>query len=210
MSGQIRFNNEELDVLREIANIGMGQAGASLAEALGSFVVLKVPQVHQVTSAQIPVALANLLKKYEHISLVRQPFFSGIQGESVFVYGDDAPDKLSELLGYEGNEAKEASVHREILLEISNTLNNVCINGIAAQMSMEIHMAEPVLVGFNQPTANCYDMLYGTKQVPWQETILINVDFIIEARAFSSKILIFIAEKSLPTVHSTITKLLEG
>jgi len=39
------LTRDQKDALQEIANIGMGQAGASIAKVLGEFIQLSVPRI---------------------------------------------------------------------------------------------------------------------------------------------------------------------
>ncbi|MBN8488628.1 MAG: chemotaxis protein CheC, partial [Burkholderiales bacterium] len=48
------------EALQEVANIGMGQAGASIAKVLGEFVELSVPQISACLSAATSSVSARL------------------------------------------------------------------------------------------------------------------------------------------------------
>ncbi|HEY9191451.1 MAG TPA: chemotaxis protein CheC, partial [Methyloversatilis sp.] len=65
---------EQNEVLQEIANIGMGRAGRSLAGVFEEFVELSVPRVREAGLDELPGAVAQLIPD-ETLTAVRQAFF---------------------------------------------------------------------------------------------------------------------------------------
>ena len=53
------LSQDQKDALQEIANIGMGQAGASIARVLDEFVQLSIPRILVVPPQEVPAALAS-------------------------------------------------------------------------------------------------------------------------------------------------------
>ena len=55
------FSEDQRDALQELTNIGMGQAGASVAAVLGEFVQLSVPRILVLKPNLIPAALERIV-----------------------------------------------------------------------------------------------------------------------------------------------------
>src|SRR4030065_164954 len=103
MSEQIDFTVEELDILTEISNIGMGKAGSALAEALGCLVYLNVPEIMLVKSSGLKELSDELIKNLEDINIVRQAYSGNLTGEAIILLGKTAYS-IKDLLGYEASE----------------------------------------------------------------------------------------------------------
>ena len=92
------LSQDQNEVLREIVNIGMGQAGASLAEILQSFVELSIPQIVLARAADLPNALVQVLGKNAEVTAVRQEFFGHWHGEALAVYNESGCRDLADLM----------------------------------------------------------------------------------------------------------------
>src|SRR5471032_3253539 len=89
------------DALQEITNVGMGRAGAALAQLLGTFVTLSVPRVQLVGVEELIAVLRDADHGGSATPLVRQAFQSDISGEAVVFFGPDGRSELRELMGYD-------------------------------------------------------------------------------------------------------------
>ena len=99
------LNEEENEVLQEVINIGMGQAGASLAELLDVFVQLSVPRVYWVDGEQFVERATTLVDdEADTWTGVGQVFYNQLEGESFAIYGADSCRHLAELMSYDVEE----------------------------------------------------------------------------------------------------------
>lgn len=80
------LTEDQRDALQEIANIGMGQAGARLAALLGRFVHLSVPRIRMVDTDTLPSAVRDMLDFTEPVTALRQSFRCEIAGEAISLF----------------------------------------------------------------------------------------------------------------------------
>ena len=189
---------EQLEALGEIVNIGMGQAGDSLARLLNTFIRLSVPRIRLVAPAELPAAAGQLIQPTGPVIAVRQAFSSHMRGEAVVVYGTTAFDGVTELIGYDG-------AHRdEIALEISNLLIGSCLNGIASQLARELT--------FSPPSILCRDgtleRVLAVDHAPWAAALIAEVNFRLEDRPFSAHLLMFWPDDAVAALHEAVDQLL--
>ena len=78
------LSDDQRDALQEIANIGMGQAGSSIAKIWGEFVRLSIPRIANVERQEIPAVLQQLVGE-KNILAVRQAFHGQLRGEVIIV-----------------------------------------------------------------------------------------------------------------------------
>ena len=209
MSEQIDFTVEELDILTEISNIGMGKAGSALAEALGCLVYLNVPEIMLVKSSGLKELSDELIKNLEDINIVRQAFSGNLTGEAIILLGKTAYS-IKDLLGYEASETLNQAKQKELLLDMSNSITSACLQGIARQLSLDTSLSPPNMVCFEQPAKMFYRLLFGNNKPNWDQSLLVRVKFHLKNREFWSDMFIFFSQKSLGNIKQSVKSLGES
>jgi chemotaxis protein CheC len=209
MKDRISFSEEELDILKEVSNIGMGMAGCSLAEALGCFVTLNVPEIRLIESSKLKELSNQLTEKFTEINLVRQAFSGNLNGESIVIIGKTAY-LIKDLLGYEESEDLTRSKQMELLSDISNSITSACLQEIAKQLSLELSLAPPKVLCFEQPANMFYSMLFGNTEPKWEQALFIKVQFHLQDRDFWSELFVFFSQSSLVGIKKAVHRLMEA
>ena len=125
---------EKLDALQELVNMGMGAAGAALAQALGTFVELVVPAVDFTNRRNVATLLDTGAWAKQEVEAIRQPFFGAFAGESMMIFDEQVHAELADLPGYliaSGHKATTAE-QQEMLLDVRHQIV-VRIEGPAVQ-----------------------------------------------------------------------------
>ena len=196
------LTEDQTEALQEIANIGMGQAGASIAEVLGEFVQLSVPRILIVPPEEVPVALARTIGE-NTVSAVRQAFHSSMRGEALVIYGEKRCVDLADLMGYE--HGLDHAAERELLLDVSNMLVGACLGGIAEQLKMTIGFSAPSLMA----DSIFLEDLFKTSETPWNTALLVEVTFSLEQRSFACNLLILMPENEVAHLAAALDHFLE-
>ena len=209
MTEQISFTEDELDILTEVSNIGMGKAGCSLAEALGCFVTLTVPEIRVIESSKLHELSHELTEKFEEINLVRQAFSGNLNGEAIVILGKTAY-VIKDLLGYGEAEVLTRPKQMELLSDISNSITSACLQEMAKQLSLELSLSPPQLVCFEQPAKMFYRLLFGNSKLKWEQSLLVRVQFHLKDRGFGSDMFVFFSQNSLGRIKQSVRTLMEG
>jgi len=140
---------EKLDALQELVNMGMGSAGAALAQALGVFVELAVPSVDFTDRRNVASLLDKGAWAKEEVEAIRQPFFGAFTGESMMIFNEQVQSELADLPGYAlAAGAKPTSAEQqEMLLDLANVVIGACVNGIAEPFLQNVSFAPPSRLG---------------------------------------------------------------
>jgi len=201
---QIALTEDQNEVLQEIANIGMGQAGDSLARILQTFVELSIPRIKLITADNINDEISRMVGEKAIVTSVRQAFFSHWRGEAIIVYDQNGCNELASLMGYPEDLDKNSEV--ELLLDVGNALVGACINGIAEQLEIEVNFSPPSVIAANVPI----ESLFNTKKITWSHTLLLEVNFGLENLRFKSHLLIMMSEETILTLKNDLDAFLEG
>jgi chemotaxis protein CheC len=133
------FSDIQLDALRELANIGSGNAGTALGSMLGKSVDISVP-----TAAALPlaeaVAIAGEPDELRHGVVV--PIVGDFRAIVLLLFPDDDARKLCGIYGIEPSTADGKSM----LGEVGNILGTNYINVLAQMAGMELEPAPPQVV----------------------------------------------------------------
>jgi len=133
------FTDMQLDALRELANIGSGNAGTALGQMLGKSVDISVP-----TAAVLPlaeaVAIAGEPDELRHGVVV--PIVGDMDAIVVLLFPDADARTLCGIYGIEPDTPDGQSM----LGEVGNILGTNYINVLAQMVAMELEPAPPQVV----------------------------------------------------------------
>lgn len=146
-------NSMVIDVLREIGNIGAGNAATSLATMINKKVDMKVPVVSLLEFSEVPEILGGAE------NIVAGIFFKiegDITGSIMFVLDQPSAFNLINLLMPIGaTEFDEMT--RSALMEIGNILSGAYISSLSALTNMNLKISVPAI---------CVDMAGAILSVP--------------------------------------------
>lgn len=133
------YTDIQLDALRELANIGSGQAAAALSTLLGKPIDISVP-----TAAALPlneaIAVAGEPEEVRHGILV--PIVGDMGAAVVLLVPDQDAHTLCGVFGLDPN----GPDGRSMLAEVGNILGTSYINVLAQMTGMALEPAPPQVV----------------------------------------------------------------
>jgi chemotaxis protein CheY-P-specific phosphatase CheC len=199
---QVEFSEDLRDAFTEIANIAVGQTADKIARSFSAFVVMPIPRVHLLESADILMAL-TAMDGEESVSAVTQPFYAaGISGEALLLFGNSKRADLSKLMGYDDTDDERAQL--EHMLELASLLNGSCIQSVLAQLEIDVLIGYPVVLGVRKSLA---EMFSGHK-FPWDKTLAIELNYAFEGFMTTCDLVLLFHQNALPTLFKKIEVLL--
>ena len=196
------LSEERRDALQEIANIGMGRAGDSIARIFDEFVELSVPRILTMSGSEIPHAISTMVG-HKDVSVVRQAFHGELRGEVLVVYDHEHRAELAELFGYESNELGESE--RELLLDVTNALAGACLGGMAEQLRVELGFSAPSLMGERGPVV----ALFKAERIVVDNALFVEVNFKLERHTFSCHLIILMPDVQINVMEHAIDAFIE-
>jgi chemotaxis protein CheC len=181
------------DALGELVNIGMGQAGESLARLFDRFIQLSIPRIDLIEPAQVAGAIATLVGTDGPVIAVRQAFSSRIRGEALAIYPAAGCEGLADLVGYPDVTTDE------LLLEVSNILIGACVSGIASQFALDLTFSPPSILGRTSAAE-----LFDGRTLPWDRALIAEVNFRVVEQPFCCHLLTFWPDSSLAVLMRAV------
>jgi len=192
---------DQSDALQELANIGMGQAGDSLARIWKEFVHLSIPRISMVDAARLPILIHSFVGDTA-VSASRQAFHGGFRGEVLVVVTAKDRNGLANLMGYEGQ--LDVVEREEVLLDIVNILGGACVGGIAQQVGAEIGFSAPSLIGED---LDPLDVIHPD-QLAIDQALSLEVCFQVENRSLTAHLVILLPKNEVGSLAALLDQFL--
>lgn len=203
IEGAHQLSAEMRDVLQEIANVAMGQAGNLLARLLNVFVKLPIPNVNLLEVNELRMALASVEDK-STTSAVCQGFIGGgVSGEALLILNDSSFRDIAALMNYHGE--LTVKVELELLMDIANILIGALLKGISEQLDMNFSQGHPVVLGQHAAVSE----LIKSNVRRWKKTLAVELSYGIENYNITCDLLLLFTEDSLKTLNNKVAFLLE-
>ena len=194
------LNEDQRDALQEIANIGMGQAGSSIAKIWGEFVGLSIPRIAHIDRQSIPSMLTRFVGDLP-VNAVRQAFHGQTRGEVVVVFSGGRGDQLAELMGYEDADSVE---EQELLLDVANILVGACLGSVAETLGTEIGFSAPSVMGMNVGASQ----LMRAEELGSGRALFLEVRFTLEKKSFASHLIVLMPAEEIVVLGKSLDKFL--
>lgn len=190
---------DKLDACREMVNVAMGRAGESLAQLLGEFINLPIPNVNLIESNELSMAVAEI-NRNDRVSAVSKGFISeGISGEALVIFNDTNSQNIVELLKYPPSESPER-LALEALMDVSNILIGACLNGLSEQLSVAFSHTHPVLLGQHKGLST----LLSDNVQRWGKLMAIEIGYAIKARDISFDLLLLFPGDAINQIYTRL------
>ena len=132
----------QLDVLKELINIGIGRAASTLNEVTGSHISLEVPFVEVSSLPQIKKEMAKEISAL--VSVVRLNFKGTFSGMASLILPTDSADELvASLIGEELEDSDFDKIKIGTFTEIGNIVLNGVMGSIANMVDQEMSYSVP-------------------------------------------------------------------
>jgi chemotaxis protein CheC len=207
----VSFTEDESDLLKEVFNLAMGQAGAGLAELLKSFVDLSVPGIRIIEAEDVvkTVLEESVFSPADSVTALRQSFFLDqyVDGEAIVIFNEETIQTISRVFGIDNIAGHTQEI--EIMLEMSNIMAGACLNGISNQLfKKDMSFKPPAILAEKIDLQKFVYSAFQRSQLKWDYTLMVKITFNLKDRTFKSDLLIFMSEQTIEAVQKALQKLL--
>lgn len=180
------------DLMQEIVNIAMGQAGSLLGEVLNTFVKLPVPNVVVGSYASLKERIAG--RSLATLSGVSEGFNGdGLTGEAILLIDKHSFSRMFELFQYD-DELRQVS-DLEVLMDLSSVLIGACLQSITKQLGVELSYSHPVVLG----SKKSLNELLGSN-ADQQKILAVEINFSLPEHDVECELVIAFTEQSIPAL----------
>ena len=170
----LELSDLHLDALREICNIGMGNAATALNRMIGKTIQLSVPEVSLVPLTEIPELIGGLDQKVAGIFLQIR---GEIQGNILLIFPYPSVQALCRLLTgvAPGDEPFLSEMHSSVIREVGNILASSFLAALERLLNRSLFPSVPG-VAFDMAGAIIQSVLTRVgEELDW--TLVVRADF---------------------------------
>ena len=137
----LKLDDDQLDALSEIFNIGVGKAAAAMSGLVGDEVLLSVPHVNVLTVSE---AAQELNAANPKLYAVRQPFEGVFKGDALLIFPSEKSLEIVRMVaGQAVPEEQLSGLERDAMTEIGNVMLNACIAALSDLLQNEFDLGTP-------------------------------------------------------------------
>ena len=138
------LKENQLDALREVANIGAGHAATALSVMIGSTIMISVPHINVARLDEMPPIVAA---PEEPVAAVLLRMLGDLTGRTLLVFPHAAAMRLSEMLLHRplGSSSQLGELEQSAIKEAGNILSSAYMNALSDFMGMRLLPSPPSL-----------------------------------------------------------------
>jgi chemotaxis protein CheC len=200
----MKQNHENIDVLQELINIGVGRAAGMLNEMLDTHVILQVPIIRILSQQNLELELGEISRNI--LAAVRMGFKGSFSGNALLLFPPDSANNLvSVLTGEDSIEDDMDSIRMGTLTEIGNILINCVMGSISNAFGKQLNYSVPSYI-----EDSILNMLQQNNEDARNATIILaRTHFIIEEHFINGDIILFFEVGSFDTLLECVELLIE-
>lgn len=195
------------DVLKELFNIGVGQAASTLSEIIDKKIVLRVPDVKvldlQDGKKELDLFLQQVAAGAVMVSSIS--FDQQLEGKISLIFPAEKMHRFIDLCLHEEHDVDETIDFTDIDFDTIKEIGNILMNAIMGELSNNIHIP----VEYTLPEVGILSDARADAFVNEEMSylvVLMYISFNIEGTEIEGAIVINITLKSLDDVMNTIEK----
>ena len=135
---------QQLDALREVANIGAGHAATALSQMIGGTIMISVPRINITSIEDIPAQVSG---PEEPVAAVLMHMLGDLTGRTLLVFPKRTAMRMSELMlrRPEGSAEDLGPLEQSAVKEAGNILSGQYMNALSEFMGMILLPSPPSL-----------------------------------------------------------------
>jgi chemotaxis protein CheC len=194
------FSSLHLDILRELSNIGSGNAASALAKMIHTKIDMKVPQIRLISFDEIVQRLGGA-------DTVAAGIYLSVSGDIscrlLFMLPIEAAKELTSLLmGFKDEGELFSEMESSALMEIGSIMCGTYMNAIAQMTNMHLKSSVPALgVDMASSIIDAILALYGEVS---DHVLLMENEFVRDGQGVMGNFLLLPDPESLPKIFSAL------
>ncbi|MBA3559781.1 MAG: chemotaxis protein CheC [Gemmatimonadaceae bacterium] len=144
MSDMMTLKPNQLDALREVANIGAGHAATALSQMTSNTIMITVPKIHVTRLEDVP---AQLNSEDEPIAAVLMHMMGDLTGRTLLVFPQPTAVRMAELMLRRpiGSSSELGVLEQSAIKEAGNILAGAYMNALSEFMGLMLLPSPPSL-----------------------------------------------------------------
>ncbi len=196
------FTEDHLDVLRELMNIAMGNATASIADLLQAFGRMHIPQIMISDMEGLHHYIQSSIPKEQNNFITKQLFGGMFSGEFLFVISEESAKNLGHHL-YDVENPSEGDIF-DAVIELTNILSATIISRLTEELDTKVQFFVP-----STEIVEGNELISAEDLLNYHKIIIISTQMEFEDQHISGQIFILTKDEMIGRLKALIDKKLE-
>lgn len=196
------FSSDHLDVLKELMNIAMGNATASIADLLQAFGTMHIPHLAITDMDGLKNYIDEALGCDEKYYVTKQLFGGVIGGEFIFVMTKKSAENLGNYF-YDVSKPNDADI-MDAVIELTNILSSTIISRLTEELKTKVQFFAPsteIVAG---------NLLIGYEEtLNYHKIIIVSTVMEFQSHKISGQIFILAQDETIVRLRELIDQKLE-
>lgn len=132
----------QLDVIKELANVGGGNAASSISKLIGKPVNMTVPKIELLNYEEV---FDQIMAEDVMVNSILMNMTGDAEGKFLFMISDDVSEGLTNMMLPTGIEANE-EIKQSAMNELTNILVTSFVNAISSMVDLKLMSSVPIYV----------------------------------------------------------------
>jgi chemotaxis protein CheC len=203
MNGSNNLTEFQYDALKEVGNIGIGQATTSLSKMImNKLVMITLPELKLIPLIKLP----EVIKDEKPVVAILQQLIGDESGLLVLLLSKDSAKRLiMQILGTAQDSDTFDEMEESVLKELGNIMNGTYITSLSNFLGIAMSLSTPVKV---------YDMLdsvinqiVGDLSMTVEDVLFLKTEFIVNEEKLDGTIIVFVNSQSIAKMLDAINRL---
>lgn len=197
-----QFSGDHLDVLKELMNIAVGNATASIADLLQAFGTMHIPSITISSMEGLGEHIRACIEADQNNYVTKQLFAGAFSGEFLFVLSETSALNLGQHL-YDIEEPEKGDI-LDAVIELTNILSATIISRLTEELNTKVQFFVPsteILLG--------NEIISPADLLNYHQIIIISTQMVFEHKNINGKIFILTKDEMIENLKSLIDRKLE-
>jgi len=196
------FSADHLDVLKELMNIAMGNATASIADLLQAFGTMHIPYISVSDMNGLKTFIEETIPANQHYYVTKQLFGGMFGGEFIFVMTDESAANLGNYL-YDISNPEEADI-LDAVIELTNILSATIISRLTEELNTKVQFFVP-----STEMVKDNNLIGLSETLEYHKIIIVSTQMVFQNQNISGYIFILTKGEMIEKLRHLIDKKLE-
>lgn len=198
----INFNEDQIDVLKELMNISLGEATSHVAELLNAFGTMHIPKISIRDSAEVKEVIIDNIDESLDYYVIKQLFAGKFGGECVFVINEESAKNLVSHL-YDVNEAVEDDI-TDAVMELTNIVTSSIIGRLTEELSVQVQFFAP-----SSTFVEASSIIDDDAIISYSKIIVVSTEIEFKEQNICANIFILTKDEAISSLRDLIDKKLQ-
>ena len=200
------MNERWFDIVREVINIGVGDAASALSDLVNSRITITIPEVRVMNTAEAPEFVRRTLAPLG--VYISQDFGGPVSGKALLAYPrQSARAIVNALTGRTGAFSSLSQTEMAVLQEVGNILMVSCLSTMSNVMDASLSFKIPQVT---EDISDAYFENMVKELAGLDKAIVVKNEMVIEAHRVSGYLFIFLGFRDFQTVIERLDRQTAG